>query len=68
MNHSDAYGPRKAHLYGQDESKGVIGTPFDSPQTYYSLYELFVPRVNILRRVLKVVVTLCSAHETRVRK
>ena len=28
---SDVYGPLQAHVYGRDESKGVMGTPFDSP-------------------------------------
>ena len=28
---SDVYDPLQAHVYGRDESKGVMGTPFDSP-------------------------------------
>ena len=30
-NGSDVYDPLQAHVYGRDESKGVMGTPFDSP-------------------------------------
>ena len=36
---SDVYGPLQTHVYGRDESKGVMGTPFDS-----LLNRLFTPR------------------------
>ena len=29
---SDVYDPLQAHAYGRDESMGVMGAPFDSPQ------------------------------------